>query len=114
MLYDKYTIYVTPNTHPTYSELDSMYFFIIIFYLKKLILLLIPDIIKCAGGSCINKMTDFPVHQKKILVISDVADKALWPKIKRKYPKIIIIDTEAFMVSILQQKIEFAVRRIIG
>lgn len=59
-------------------------------------------------------MTYFPVHQKKILVISDVADKDLWPRIKKKFPKVVIIDTEAFMVSILQQRIEFPVKRIIG
>lgn len=59
-------------------------------------------------------MADFPVHQKRILVVSDVADKKFWPKIKRKFPTAIIIDTEAFMVSILKQKIEFSPKRIIG
>lgn len=117
LLYDKYTIFVTPTTIPPFTELSSEFFFFFniffknfnyFFYFKFL------AIIKCAGGKCVNKLTDFPFHQENLLVISSIADRAIWRNVKRKFPKAPIIDTEAFMVSILRQKIHFQPERIFG
>lgn len=94
MLYDGYTIYVTPTTLPTFRELEN--------------------IIKCAGGRCVGQLQELPVHKKKIIVVSAVTDSTLWPNIKLKFPDAVIIDTEGFMTSILKQKIDFHKKRVIG
>lgn len=61
------------------------------------------DIITCAGGKCCLTLSQPPRQNDKIFAISASEDKAMWPKIKEIHPRIKIVNTEAFMLTILQQ-----------
>lgn len=50
---------------------------------------------------------DKPRQNDQMAVISIPSDHAQWTEIKKKYPNIKIVHSEGFMLTILQQSINF-------
>lgn len=65
-------------------------------------------IIKSAGGKCIQNLEKGkPNADDIILAVSCKEDRQQWPLLRQRHPKITIINTEGFMLSIMRQHIDF-------
>uniref|UniRef100_A0A182T9G2 PAX-interacting protein 1 n=1 Tax=Anopheles maculatus TaxID=74869 RepID=A0A182T9G2_9DIPT len=84
-LFQEYTVFVTASTQPPPSELCL--------------------ILSCAGAKISKHCSQPPKDASKMFVISDPADSASWVKYREKFPNIVIVSAEGFMLSIMQHSI---------
>lgn len=106
-LYRNYSILVTANTQPRPEELCSKYWdsgFSPIHTLISIFFLNIA-IIECAGG---RLLTEESRPGDELLAISTTEDSRDWPSIQKLFPGITIINTKGFMISIMNQKLNFS------
>uniref|UniRef100_A0A182KD64 Mediator of DNA damage checkpoint protein 1 n=1 Tax=Anopheles christyi TaxID=43041 RepID=A0A182KD64_9DIPT len=86
-LFQDYTVFVTSSTKPPPSELFL--------------------ILTCAGAKPSKHCSPSSMVGDKVFVISDPADVACWVKYRERFPGIQIVSAEGFMVSMMQQSINF-------
>lgn len=55
-----------------------------------------------------RRLLDHPRQDDIVLAVSSEEDRRDWTAIKKRFPHITIINTEGFMVSIMQQCLNFS------
>ncbi|XP_058055236.1 mediator of DNA damage checkpoint protein 1-like [Anopheles bellator] len=95
-LFRDYTVFVTSNTQPPASELFL--------------------ILSCAGAKPLKNppsSSSPPINLHKMFVISSPEDAASWVKYREKYPRIEVISSEGFMISIIHHAVSFENYRLL-
>lgn len=67
----------------------------------------IAELVRCGGGEFLFNPPDKFKPNDRVVLVTENADNRLWRKYQRMYGDIMIVRSEGFMQSILQQKINF-------